>query len=137
MGIEYSRRDLIFKRKLDYFEKILETIEKNKKVYDLAIKKIESSKNKMEIKNVLNELKQNRKNFMAMSSPLYFDVKNISERIIRFVRVEKEIFDRVSSLKNKDKKELPILIEQLKENIKRLNQRGDEILIEMKKELSR
>jgi len=128
---------LLFKRKLEYFEKIVDTIEKNKRIYHQAVGKIENSSNSKEIKEIVGELKKNRKNFLIMASPLYFDTQKLSEKIIRFVRVEKEIFNRVSSLENKNKKDIPVLIEQIREIIGILNKRGNEIIFEMKKELSK
>ncbi|MCK9595623.1 hypothetical protein M0R19_00335 [Candidatus Pacearchaeota archaeon] len=104
LGARYNRKDLLFKRKLEYFEKIVDTIEKNKRMYNQTIGKIEFSKDKKEIKKVVEELKQSRKNFLIMASPLYFDVRALSERIVRFVRVEKEIFNRISVLIDKEKK---------------------------------
>lgn len=137
LGARYNRKDLLFKRKLEYFEKIVDTIEKNKRMYHQAIGKIEFSENNKEVKKVIEELKQSRKNFLIMASPLYFDVRNLSEKIIRFVRVEKEIFNRISSLGKEDKKEIPILIEQIKNLIEILNKRGTDIILEMKRELAR
>lgn len=137
IGARVSRQDLLFKRKLEYFEKIVETIEKNKRMYQAAIGKIECIESNKEIKKVIEELKQNRKNFLIMASPLYFDTRRISETIIRFVRVEKEIFNRISALEDKEKKELPVLIESLKELLEILNRRGNGIILEMKRELSK
>jgi hypothetical protein len=137
LNTRYSKKDLIFKRKLDYFEKVLETIEKNTKLYKQEIKKLESSKDGKGIKKIVEELKKERKNFLVMSSPLYFDVRNISARIIRFVKIEKDIFNRISSLDKINTKEKEVLVEQLKRMLMILEKRGSEILVEMKKELTR
>ncbi|VVB83132.1 Uncharacterised protein [uncultured archaeon] len=133
----YSKKDLIFKRKLDYFEKILDTIEKNSKLYKQQIRKLESSNDSKEIKKVVEELKKERKNFLMMSSPLYFDVTKISRRIINFVKIEKDIFKRLSPLEKINEKEKEVLIEQLKRMLMILEKRGNDILFEMKKELKK
>lgn len=137
LSARYGKRDLVFKRKLDYFEKILETIEKNTRLYKQEIKKLEPSKDCKEIKNFVQRLKTERKNFLIMSSPLYFDVRNISEKIISFVKIEKDIFNRISCLDKLNEKEKGVLVEQLKRMLVILEKRGNEILFEMKKELKK
>jgi Iap family predicted aminopeptidase len=131
----YSKKDLIFKRKLDYFEKVLETIEKNTKLYKQQVRKLEVSHDSKEIKKIVEEMKKERKHFFIMSSPLYFDVTKISGRIIRFVKIEKDIFSRISKLEKINEKEKEVLVEQLKRMLMILEKRGSEILFEMKKEL--
>lgn len=133
----YSKRDVIFKKKLDYFEKVLDTIEKNMKLYKESVRKIESSKDSKEIKKIIENMEAGRKNFLVMSSPLYFDVKKISQKIISFVKIEKDIFNRISSLKEMNEKEKEILTEQLKRMIAILSKRGNLILLEMKQELKK
>jgi hypothetical protein len=134
---QYDKRELFFKKKMDYFEKVLLTVEENKRMYNLAIKKIEAQQESKKAREIIEELKKNRKNFFVMSSPLYFDTKYISDKIIRFVRVEKSIFERFSCLEKVNKKDLPKFIEQLKQNFQLLEKRGEEILLEMRKELGR
>lgn len=133
----YSKKDLIFKRKLDYFEKILDTIEKNTRLYKQQVRKLEVSKDSKEIKKIVEELKKERKNFLMMSSPLYFDVTKISRKIIHFVKIEKDIFNRLSSLEKTNEREKEVLVEQLKRMLMILERRGSEILFEMKKELKK
>lgn len=137
MGTEYSRKDLIFKKKLEYFENVIQTIEKNKKMYHNLTCKIENSKTNSQIDKCVEELKKERKKFSVMASPLYFNTKIISEKIIYFVRIEKDIFNKMSQLKEGDKDEKERIIEQLKGNLKNLNKKGAEILYEMKKEIAR
>ena len=76
MGIEYSRKGLIFQKKLEYFEDIIKTIEKNKKLYSNLIHKIESEK-KLKVDKIIEELKEGRKKFLVMASPLYFNTRII------------------------------------------------------------
>jgi len=133
----YSKKDLIFKRKLDYFEKVLDTIERNNRLYKQQVKKLEASQDNRIIKKIVEEMKKERKNFLMMSSPLYFDVTKISEKIIRFVKIEKDIFNRISSLEKINEKEKEVLVAQLKRMLIILDKRGNEILFEMKKELKK
>jgi hypothetical protein len=136
VSAEHNRKDLIFKKKLEYFEKIAEVIESNKRMYHQIIGKLECSKNNKENEKIIGELKQERKKFFIKSSPLYFDTRKLSEKIIYFVRVEKNIFQKVEQIKeSKDGKEE--IIEQLKDEVKKLNIKGNEILYEMKKELTK
>ena len=137
IGIEYNRKDLIFQRKLKYFENVIETIEKNKKMYYNLIPKTEVSKTKSHINKIIEELKKERKKFFIMTSPLYLNPKVFSEKIVHFVRIEKDIFNKISQLKEIDKEEKGQIIEQIKNNLKNLNKKGEEILYEMKKELVR
>ena len=134
---EYSRKDLIFQRKLKYFEYVVETIEKNKKLYSNLIFKIENSRKKFQVTEIIDELKNERKRFSVMSSSLYFNPKNLSEKIVHFVKIEKDIFNEISRLTGADKKIKEEIIEHLTEHIKRLNKKGGEILYEMKRELAR
>jgi hypothetical protein len=133
---EYNRRDLIFQKKLKYFENIFETIEKNKKMYRNFIHKIENSKNP-KIDKIIEELKKERKNFFIQASPLYLNSKIFSEKIIHFVNIEKNIFNRINQIKEVNKKEREEIIEQLKNDLKKLDQKTIEILCEMKKELAK
>jgi predicted esterase YcpF (UPF0227 family) len=133
----FGKKDLIFKRKLDYFEKVLETIEKNTRLYKQQIRKLEASPDTKVIKKIVEEMKKERKNFLVMSSPLYLDITRISEKIIRFVQIEKDIFNRISSLDKINEKEKEVLVIQLKRMLMILEKRGSEILFEMKKELKK
>ena len=135
LGAKYNKKDLIFKRKLEYFERVIETIEKNRRMYYNSLCRIETIKNNKEIEIIIEELKQNRKNFLVMASPLYFNTKNFSEKIKSFVDIEKDIFDKVSEIK--DNKQKAKIIEELKDNLEILNKKGDEIIFAMKRELIR
>jgi hypothetical protein len=135
ISAEHSRKDLIFRKKLEYFENILGIIERNTKMYKHIIKRIEVSKSDKEIKKLVEEMKKRREHFLVMSSPLYFDIRKISETIIRFVRVEKEVFNRASLLETSKNKKASV--EELKNLLEILKKRGSDILIEMRKELKK
>lgn len=135
IGKEYNQRDLIFRKKLEFFEKIVETIERNKKLYYNLIHKIENLKKGSEINKILEELKENRKKFFIGSSPLYFNTKIFSEKIIHFVKIEKDIFNKISLLKEADKEAKERIIKQLKNDFRSLNEKEMEILYEIRKEI--
>ncbi len=140
VGMEHSRKNLIFQKKLEYFEYIMSTIEENKKMYHNLIHKIEDSKTKSQTGEILEELKESRKKFLIRASSLYFNTKSFSEKIIHFVRIEKDIFNEISRLRdkgsvNKEMKERAV--EHLRGNLRRLGRKGEEILYEMKKELAK
>lgn len=137
VSTEHNRKDLIFQRKLKYFENILETIEKNKKIYYNMMHKIEESKKNSQIDKIVEELKRERRKFLIMASPLYFNTKVFSEKIVHFVKIEKDIFNKMSLFKEADKEAKERIIEQLKNNLKKLDKNGAEILYEMRKELVR
>jgi len=133
VNTEHNRKDLIFKKKLEYFEKIAEIIEENRRMYQQTVGKLTYAKNKIEIKKIVEELKQTRKKFLMKSSPLYFDTRILSEKIMNFVRIEKNIFYEVEKIDNNQDE----VLENLKENVKRLNSKSNEIICEMKRELSK
>ncbi len=137
IGTEYNRRGLIFQRKLTYFEGVIENIERNKRMYYNLIRRLEESQKNSEIDKIIEELKKDRKTFFISSSSLYFNTKIISEKIIRFVSIEKDIFTRIDQLKKKNKEDKIKIIAHIKENLKSLNKRGEEVLYEMRHELSR
>lgn len=137
VGKEYNRKDLIFQRKLKYFEGIIDTIETNKKIYNNIIQKLGGSEKNSQIDKIIEDLRKNRKKFFTGAGSLYFNTKIISEKIVRFVRIEKDIFNRIPQLKEKNKEERTRLIEHFKINLNNLNKRGEEILYEMKRELAR
>jgi len=130
LGIRYNKRDLLFKRKLEYFEKVVETMEKNKRMYQNVILRLEDSDIKQK-KQILEELKQNRINFFIMASPLYFNTQKFSDKIIDFVDIEKDIFESISNIKKAEE------INNLKRKLEDLNRKTYEIILEMKKELAR
>jgi hypothetical protein len=87
-----AKKDIVFKKKIEYFEKIVNSIGKNIKLYRNAIRQLETKKNKSEIKKVLKTLKENRQKFEMTTSPLYMDTRVISSEIKKFVEIEKMIF---------------------------------------------
>jgi hypothetical protein len=136
LTIKNTKKDIIFKRKLEYFEKLAENIEKNIRTYRNSIKGAENNLKKPQLKKIYQRLKKERKNFLIMASPLYFNIRGLSERIISFVEVEKEIFKNFEKLSNfKDKKQAQEIIFDLNDRLKRLIALGNRAVYEMKKEL--
>ena len=80
-------------------------------------------------------MKERRKNFTIMASPLYFDIKNISKKIINFVSIEKEIFNKFEELE-RHKPDNKDLIE-LEEKINSLKFCANKILNEIRLEIKR
>ena len=135
LNLKNTRKDIIFKRKLEYFEKLSESIENNIRTYRNSITEAESAR-KQKLKEIYEKIKQERKNFLIMASPLYFNIQNLSEKIISFVDIEKEIFkefEKLAKLNNESQKEKTI--SNLKEKLKNLVDFGNRIVYEMKKEL--
>lgn len=136
LTIKNTKRDIIFKRKLEYFEKLATDIEKNIRTYKNSINEAEKNLKKSRFKTIYKRLKKERKNFLILASPLYFNVHGLSERIISFVEVEKEIFKNFERLSNfKSKKQTLEIISNLKDELRNLISLGNRAVFEMKKEL--
>lgn len=135
LSIKNTRKDIIFKRKLEYFEKLAEKIEKNIRAYKNSVHEAECKKSKKDIRRIFIELKKQRANFFITASPLYFNIHNLSKRIIAFVNTEKDIFREFEKLTkiNADKQEE--VMENLENKLKYLNALGSSVVFEMKKEL--
>ncbi len=131
LGSKTSRGDIIFKRKLEYFEGIAEKLESNIKMHKNSVNALKSAKSKKEISSLLLTMKNSRKNFAIMASPLYLNIRELSEKIICFVDTEKEIFGKFEEIKKQnkaDKKEIEIL----EKKIEILRQCANQILAEMR-----
>lgn len=129
----YQQRDLFFKKKMDYFEKIAENIEKNIRLYKHSVKKLGEENN---VKEIIKYMKKERKNFLILTSPIYLNAINLSSCIRHFTEIEKEIFAKFNGLGNqkKDKEEIVIM---LKEDLESLKKAGNRIIFEMKKEIKK
>ena len=130
LNLKNARKDIIFKRKLEYLEKLAENIEQNIRIYKSAIGEAETKKTFKNFKEIICILKEKRKNYLILASPLYFNIKNLSIKITTFVDIEKNIFDDFTKI-TKDKK----IITDLKEKLNKLINSRDNIINEMKKEL--
>lgn len=129
---KHQKEELFFKKKLEYFEKITENIENNIRLYKNCVKDTET--NKTNTKKIIEILKKERKNFLILSSPLYFDTARLAECIKKFVQTEKEIFSDFNKLKlNKNIREE--VIGNLNKHLENLKIYGNFIVLEMKKEI--
>ncbi len=136
-NLKSARKDILFKRKLGYFEKLVQDIEKNLRLYKKVILSLSESSKIKEIKQSMAEIKQERKNFFVMASPLYFDVKKMTERITNFVNIEKSIFAAFENLE-KNHKRGPSKARSLfglNEALQKLNKAGEIAILEMRREL--
>ena len=133
-----KRKEILFGKKLEYFEKVTNTIEENLKTYKRIIERIEETNSKREFEKIENDLKKNRKKFQIMASPLYLNIKRISFLIELFVRDEGDIFDEAENLKKIDKESQRIkILGDLNLNLVKLGRTGEIIINEMKKELKK
>ena len=137
LSMKNIRKDLIFKRKLEYFEKMAENIEKNLRAYRNALKEAENNCKKQQLKDIHEKLKEERKNFMILASPLYFNINGLSQKIVSFVEIEKEIFKEFEDLPEINTKQQKASLESLRDKLKKLNFLGNEAVYEMKRELGR
>jgi hypothetical protein len=138
LTLKYNRRDFMFKKKLEYFEQVASCLEENIKMYKKFVKEVSSSENEKKDGKILKKIKEGRKKFRIMPSHLYFNVKIISKKIKNFVETEKKIFSSFERLEEtKDEQEIEAIKNNLGESLKNLTLFGNEIIIEMRKELAK
>jgi len=129
------RRDIVFKKKIEYFEKIVECLNFNTKLYESSIKQAVKNSGISQITKIIANLKKNRKKFIVTAIPLYLDISPISKRIRYFVSIEKRIFHSFEMMKNPEEEEQ--IIENIRHAVKLLDSIGEKIILEMRKELNR
>ena len=133
-NVKYNRRDFLFKKKIEYFEKQVACIEQNIKLYKKEILSL-----KPETKNIqerIEEIKKQRIHFSIMSSPLYFNTNRVSKTIVSFVAKEKEIFKAFEDLeRERESSRKEKIISYLNKELKDLRALGNKSVSEMKKEL--
>ena len=93
-------KDLIFKKRVEYFEKLLECAEKNIELYKNSIRELEKNSDKKSINKIISKMKKDRRKFEKMNSQLYLDIKKISAMIKSFVETEKSIFFNLEQFEN-------------------------------------
>lgn len=131
-----AKKDIIFKKEIEYFEKIVETIEKNIELYKKSLKKLEHNSSKKDIGDILKNLKKERRKFEVMTSPLYLDVRPIVSGIRHFVAVEKMIFSYFDKMNGKDYPKQELII-RLNLNIIELQKVGNSIIFLLREHLMR
>lgn len=134
IAAQSARRDLLFQKKVDYFDRTVSAIENNLKLYMAWRKKLEVSTTTATIEKAMKMLKKNRAKFDPLSSALYFDIERFSRDIRQFVAIEKQIF----ALFDKLKREHPEpVIDALRQSLHRLEQEGQTIINKMRRSLMR
>ncbi|MBI2043025.1 hypothetical protein HYT25_01410 [Candidatus Pacearchaeota archaeon] len=134
LNAKYERREIFFKKKLEYFEEIAKNLEENIKIYKNIMGGTTEIKNKKEFVKILNELKKRRRKFRIMASPLYFNTNLLAEKVLRFINLEKRIFTGLKKMIESgiaDEK----ITSDLKAVLDELKKTGSEVINEMKKEL--
>ncbi|MBP7708344.1 hypothetical protein KA107_01555 [Candidatus Pacearchaeota archaeon] len=134
IALKSGRRDIIFKKKMAYFEGIVKCIEENTKLYLNSIRETEKKTDKRTINKIVKKLKANRKRFNAETSPLYIDTRIFSKQIRSFVSIEKIIFSAFEHLTTMPEEKEEI-IKSLKVNIDILTKKGNELISEMREYL--
>ncbi|MFH1801704.1 MAG: hypothetical protein ABH804_02645 [archaeon] len=130
---KYSRKELFFKKKLEYFEKIAENIENNIKIYKNSIM---SSNNKTKkTKEIIKNLKEERKKFLISSSFIYLEKSKLSDLIKKFTNIEKNIFSDFNKLTIR--KASPEIVSDLEKQLEILKKSGNLIILEMKNEIKK
>jgi hypothetical protein len=136
IAMKNSRREIIFKKKLEYFESVVQSVEKNTKLYLQSIREFEKSPNKKTALKIIKKLKSGRSRFDARTSPIYLDTRIFSQNIKRFVSLEKIIFISFESLVKLDSEKSQI-INSIKINTKLIIKMGNQIISDMRADLAK
>jgi hypothetical protein len=127
-----AKKDVIFRKRIDYFENIVKCIDKNTQMYYKSIKDLETNPKSENVNKILVSLKKNRKKFEIMTSPLYIDTRPISRMIKKFVGIEKNIF---KYFKNSGKIDNDEIMKGLKDNFRELKLTGTRIITQLRENL--
>ena len=128
-----ARRGLVFNKKIEYFEGIIETIKNNLKLYRNSLKEYEK---KRKTKKIIENMKKNRKKFEIKNSEIYLDTRIISRKIKQFVINENNIFKSFENIeKNNEDKET--LVKLIKESIKNLERISNSLVDYMRAEIEK
>lgn len=131
-----SKQDILFNKRLEYFERIIQAIENNTKLYLYSLRTIEKKTNKNIVETILKKMKKHRNHFDAKTSPLYVDTRLFAEKIKEFVSIEKVIFLSFENLlKNNEEKEQ--IIVNIRKNIKALTNVGNSLIFHMRENLAK
>lgn len=127
-----ARYDLIFRKKIEYFDRMVGAIEHNLKLYTLWRRKLEVKCNSAIVVKALKDLKKNRKHFDISTSALYLDVEVFSPAIKSFVAVEKQVFALFDRLKKDDPESV---LDTLRGVLYRLSLVGRDVVSRMRAQL--
>ena len=131
-----AKKDIIFKKEIEYFEKIVVTIENNKALYRKSLKKLEASSSKKEFLKILENLKKSRQKFQVMTSSLYLDIRPITFKIKQFVAIEKIIFSYFDKLNNSTYSKQELII-GLNLKLIEMNKVGDSLITLLREHLKK
>ena len=132
---QVAKKDIVFKKKIEYFEKIVETISKNTKLYKNSINQLGLIKNKKELNNIYTTLKKDRRKFEVMNSSLYMDTHFLSTEIRKFVAIEKIIFKSFDRIQY-DENSVDELRKNLKLYFKQLETIGSKLIVFLRQDLT-
>lgn len=135
VAMKNSRKDIIFKKKLEYFESVVQSIEKNTKLYLQSIREFEKTPSYKTALKIVKKLKTNRSKFDAKTSPIYLDTRIFSQNIKQFVILEKIIFVAFENL-SKPESDKNQIMTALKLNIKSIINMGNKIISDMRTNLT-
>lgn len=129
-----ARRDLLFKKKVEYFDRVVNVIEQNIKLYRTWQRKLETRASKALIENTIKTFKKKRAHFDIKTSALYVNVDAFSRDIKQFVAYEKHVFALVERLKQE---EYESTMDTLRQVLHSLEQAGTQIISKMHRSLMR
>ena len=134
IAIKNSRREIIFRKKLEYYESVVQSVEKNTKLYIQTIREYEKKPNAKTASKIVKKLKLERNKFDAKTSPIYLDTRIFSKDIKQFVILEKMIFLAFENLSKPDP-DIKQIMSSLKLTIKSLVKAGNKIICNMRLDL--
>lgn len=129
-----ARRDLLFKKKVEYFDRVVNVIEQNIKLYRTWQRKLETKASKKMIEQAITTFKKKRAHFDIKTSALYVDVEAFSRDIKHFVGYEKHVFALVERLSHE---EYESTMDTLRQVLHGLEQAGKQIITKMHRSLMR
>jgi len=137
LNLKYIEKEIFFKKKLKYFEKLGDGFEKETNDYVELIDRIKKTKDEKSIQKLIQKIKNIKKckNTIFRITPFcFFDKKELYERVTEFCLIENEIEKIFLEYKecNKKRKELSNLLSK-----KRLQliEKSQEIINTIKTEL--
>jgi hypothetical protein len=114
--MDFMQKEILFKKKLDYFENLMELLETNLKISAEIIKNIRND-DKLEFKKSNNDFFENiekLKSFTISKSEIYNNNKKIWELFINFLVEGKKAIDKLTINSNtKNHKELEQILNPL------------------------
>lgn len=134
LAAKSARRDLLFKKKVDYFDKVVGVIEYNLKLYTIWIRKLGVNASSPQAKKALKELRELRKKFEIATSALYLDVETFSPDIRLYVAIEKQIFATLARFSQARAEQN---MDSLRKSLHNLNIIGNSIIRKMRLQLAR